>query len=82
MSIAMPSAHFAPTVDQPTRQPAPASLASTVESDLFDRDELRQFAEDDSQAGRQICKILVALFVYPLIVMTGAIWWTLHTMHQ
>ena len=48
----------------------------TVESDLFSQDEIRQFAADDSEAGRRIGKILATLFVYTLIAMVIVTWWT------
>ena len=49
------------------------------ESELFSREKLRQFADEDSQAGRRIAAILVSLFIYPLVVMTIVIWWTFRT---
>ena len=57
-----------------------ADTHDVVESELFSREELRQFADDDSQAGRQIGAILCSLFIYPLVVMTGVIWWTFRTL--
>jgi hypothetical protein len=36
---------------------------------LFDRDELRQFEDDDREAGTNIGKMLSILFVYTVIVM-------------
>lgn len=44
---------------------------------LFTREELRQFEEDDTEAGRRIGKILTSLFVYTLIAMSFVIWWSL-----
>lgn len=46
------------------------------EQSLFSREELRQFEADDAEAGRRIGKILSALFVYTLIAMSVATWWT------
>ena len=46
---------------------------------LFSGDELRQFAADDAEAGRRIGKILSALFIYTLLAMSVAVWWTLKT---
>ena len=46
---------------------------------LFDHAEQRLFAADDAEAGRRIGKILAALFVYTLIAMSIATWWTIRT---
>jgi hypothetical protein len=46
---------------------------------LFNRDELIQFESDDQDAGRRIGKILSALFVYTIIAMSVAVWWTFRT---
>jgi hypothetical protein len=50
------------------------SSAST--EDLFDKAELAQFVADDQSAGRSICKMLSALFIYTLIAMSTAATWT------
>ncbi len=51
--------------------------AATVE--LFDKAELHQFAEDDRSAGRTICKMLSALFIYTLVAMSIAAGWTYYS---
>lgn len=43
---------------------------------LFDKHELAEFVSDDQAAGRNICKMLSALFIYTLIAMTTAATWT------
>ncbi len=48
-------------------------------SSQFNRDELRQFESDDQDAGRRIGKILSALFVYTIVAMSVAVWWTFRT---
>ncbi len=50
-----------------------------VETSLFSGDELLEFAADDAEAGRRIGKILSALFIYTLLAMSVAVWWTLKT---
>ena len=49
------------------------------EQSLFSREELTQFEADDIQIMSRIGKILSALFVYTVIAMSVAIWWTLRT---
>lgn len=56
-----------------------AAPASTEE--LFSNAELRQFTEDDSTAGRVIGKMLSLLFIYTLIAMSIATWWTVSSIH-
>lgn len=68
MSMATPTTHHTSEWDRDEGEPA-----------LFDRDELRQFAADDTEAGRRIAKILAALFIYTLIAMSIATWWTFRT---
>lgn len=49
--------------------------------ELFDKAELAQFVADDQAAGRSICKMLSALFVYTLIAMSTAATWTYFSTH-
>jgi len=49
--------------------------------ELFDKSELAGFVADDQLAGRQICKMLSALFVYTLIAMSTAATWTYLATH-
>lgn len=44
--------------------------------ELFSGQELRQFENDDAEAGRRIGKILATLFVYTLLAMSVVSWWT------
>lgn len=46
---------------------------------LFSREDLSQFEADDIQIMSRIGKILSALFVYTVIAMSVAIWWTFQT---
>lgn len=43
---------------------------------LFEEDELTQFDADDVTAGRAICKMLSLFFLYTVIVMAIAGYWT------
>lgn len=49
--------------------------AATTE-ELFNKSELAEFVTDDQAAGRNICKMLSALFIYTLIAMSTAATWT------
>ena len=55
------------------------SAAATEE--LFDKSELAEFVAADQAAGRNICKMLSALFVYTLIAMSTAATWTYLATH-
>ena len=44
--------------------------------ELFDKSELAEFVAADQSAGRAICKMLSALFIYTLIAMSIASGWT------
>ena len=59
-----------PVVD-PTYEPD-----RTDDLSPFSDDEIRQFEAADTEAGRQIGKILASLFVYTLIAMSIVTWWT------
>ena len=45
-------------------------------AELFDKAELAEFVAADQSAGRTICKMLSALFIYTLIAMSIASGWT------
>ncbi len=45
-------------------------------AELFDKAELAEFVAADQSAGRAICKMLSALFIYTLIAMSIASGWT------
>lgn len=75
MSLSMPAAH---TTFDASLAPR-AGSASDEEQPLFSGEELRQFASDDVEAGRRIGKILSALFIYTLLAMSIATWWTFRT---
>lgn len=50
--------------------------APETHEELFDKSELAQFVSDDQNAGRNICKMLAALFIYTLVAMSIAALWT------
>lgn len=54
------------------------TTAPTVESNepLFEDAELVQFDADDTTAGRALCKMLSLFFLYTVIVMAIAGFWT------
>lgn len=57
----------------------PDSQCQNDEPSLFTREELHQFAADDTEAGGRIGKILSALFIYTLVAMSIVTWWTFRT---
>jgi len=57
-----------------TEHPAPTA---TLPEPLFDREELAQFDQDDVKAGSVIGKMLALFFVYTVVVMSLAAWWTI-----
>ena len=79
MSLALPTTHTVSGASQTSQNSLASDFRQDAEQALFSRDELRQFAADDTAAGRSIGKILSALFIYTLIAMSVVIWWTLRT---
>lgn len=79
MSLALPTTHRTSDASQTTRISPANDRSQDDEPSLFSREELRQFVADDADAGRHIGKILASLFIYTLIAMTAATWWTFRT---
>jgi hypothetical protein len=52
---------------------------TSVTEELFEKSELQQFITDDQAAGRAICKMLSALFIYTLLAMSLAASWTYYS---
>ncbi len=50
--------------------------STETSAELFDKAELAEFVAADQSAGRTICKMLSALFIYTLIAMSIASGWT------
>jgi len=42
----------------------------------FTREEITQFDHDDTLAGKAIGKLLAVIFLYTVVVMSLAAWWT------
>ncbi len=79
MSLTMPTAHKTSETSQAARY-SPDYIGDSSEApSLFTQEELREFAKDDAEAGRRIGKILASLFIYTVIAMSVAIWWTFRT---
>ena len=79
MSLALPATHTTSDARQTTRT-SPANDPHHAEAQShFSQEERRQFAADDADAGRHIGKILASLFIYTLIAMSIATWWTFRT---
>ena len=69
----------------PEAKPQGVALQNTSEGDVhgavppampFDREDLAQFDSDDISAGRAIGKMLAFFFLYTVVVMSLAAWWT------
>lgn len=58
-----------------TEQTSPADATPSAELD-FEHDELANFDADDVTAGRALCKMLSLFFLYTVIVMAIAGYWT------
>ena len=55
---------------------AAGHAAATAPENPFSHEELAQFDSDDTTAGRNIGKLLATIFLYTIIVMSAAAWWT------
>lgn len=63
-------------IDSTVRSHLTPDISGNDEPSLFSREELLQFAADDSDAGRHIGAILSSLFIYTFIATSIAGWWT------
>lgn len=79
MSQTLPATHQTSEASQASRYSSDNAFSSEEAPSLFTREELRQFAADDAEAGRRIGKILAALFIYTIVAMSVAIWWSFRT---
>jgi hypothetical protein len=61
----------------------PETPHATAEADkpLFTAAEIEQFGADDGEAGGSIGKMLSALFLYTVVAMSIAGWWTWSTIN-
>lgn len=48
----------------------------------FEPDEIAEFDRDDVAAGRNIAKMLALFFIYTIVVMSLAAWWTYVAIRQ
>jgi hypothetical protein len=62
--------------DAHNQDPARSHDPVSISEDLFDKAEVAEFVAEDQSAGRTICKMLSALFIYTLIAMSIAAGWT------
>lgn len=58
------------------------SATPSSEEPLFTAVEVEQFEADDVVAGAAIGKMLSALFLYTILVMTFVGWWTYSSIHS
>lgn len=52
------------------------SVSGALPDPLFTPQELAEFDKDDVQAGSVIGKMLALFFIYTVVVMSLAAWWT------
>ena len=52
------------------------AAAAVPLADLFEREEIDQFDQDDADAGRAIGKMLSTFFLYTVLAMAYVAWWT------
>lgn len=82
MSATLIPSHMSGVSDSVFRLSSQKEISDLDGPELFSREELQQFADEDRNVGRRIGTILSVLFVYPLVVMTVVIWWTLLTVEM
>ena len=67
----------APQLQQPAaRRTNAVATPDTPPYENFDVPEVVQFRKDDAEAGRNICRILCALFTVSVILSGIVCWWT------
>lgn len=49
------------------------------ESELFTREEIALFREDDAQAGRVVGTALCTMFAWSVFILSVVVWWTYRT---
>lgn len=60
-----------------------AVLESTAApAEPFDKGDVREFRADDTEAGTNICKLLVVFFFYSLCAMAFVTWWAFGAMSE
>lgn len=79
MSLTMPATHQTSEASQASRYSSENDFHPEEAPSLFTREELRQFAADDAEAGGRIGKILASLFIYTVVAMSVVIWWSFRT---
>jgi hypothetical protein len=61
----------------PEAKAAAESPAAIVPENPFNRDDIAQFDADDVAAGKSIGVMLSWFFLYTVVVMSLAAWWTI-----
>ncbi len=54
--------------------------AHAAPDEPFDKWDISTFRSDDKEAGKNICKLLVAFFFYSLLAMAFVTWWAFGAM--
>ncbi len=55
---------------------AATAVAAAAQSEPFTEEQIDQFDADDGDAGRALGKMLATFFLYTVVVMIIAAWWT------
>ena len=53
-----------------------------VTAEPFDKADVKEFRAADTEAGTNICKLLVVFFFYSLCAMAFVTWWAFDAMHE
>lgn len=59
-----------------------AVMDTTVPAEPFDKNDIKEFREDDREAGTNICKLLVVFFFYSFCAMGFVTWWAFSAMSE
>lgn len=76
MSATQTPTQSSPVTDFTVHINSTADITGNDEQSQFSREELHLFAADDSNAGRHVGAILATIFIYTVIAMSIAGWWT------
>jgi hypothetical protein len=75
--------HESPQTGIALQESSTGELRATVPPEMpFDREDLQQFDRDDVSAGRAIGKMLALFFLYTIVAMSLAAYWTWTTLSQ
>jgi len=56
--------------------------APAAPAEPFDQADVKEFRADDTEAGTNICKLLVIFFFYSLCALAFVTWWAFSAMNE